>query len=418
MADKSGDSDADSKTAPPPPPPPPSDPSAYLAAWDCVADVSVNGIKQAGLAAGAEKLKIVSDCLFVGGSPMEAAFSAFLACFSLFDTFPEVLMSIIAAAYKIAEFEWFDDSSYTVSAFVREDDDAVKLKFLSLKARMNSDHFQNGLNLLVATKVNWWQMNHHVGQGSLMGYAKKMVVAKFGEAAGKDRDVYNCVWKLGHWASTRGVLASLGVKEVGSKLREFPEPADDVKIRIRGFPAGTAKVGFCFAVSIRIYMGMFYRIVGYLPNQMSIIELASMIYKHPARFHVGASHLIPGSGRQDCSVAEEDIRFASAYIHALGKGSSLSGSQACMKLDEVKDHEIYTRVTGYVREMQKHSIADEDAMKTLKAQGALTGSMFEFMQAVDNSLLADLGVTKRAAPAIKAPPAEEEKTVAPPPPPV
>lgn len=64
--------------------------------------------------------------------------------------------------------------------------------------------------LIVATKANFWAMNHHTGQGEAQGYAKKVLVKLFRDGVNKSAETM--AHTIGHWASTIKVLTLAGVR--------------------------------------------------------------------------------------------------------------------------------------------------------------------------------------------------------------
>lgn len=60
--------------------------------------------------------------------------------------------------------------------------------------------------MVLATKLNWYQTNHHTGtdKNSLSGYVDKAYKATAEEGADALTEaVVSCIHKGGHWASTK-----------------------------------------------------------------------------------------------------------------------------------------------------------------------------------------------------------------------
>jgi len=62
--------------------------------------------------------------------------------------------------------------------------------------------------MIAATKVNWWQCNHHLGQEGMQGYAHKTFRIKY--PGQQPNACTTVVHTAGHWASTKLVLRQLG----------------------------------------------------------------------------------------------------------------------------------------------------------------------------------------------------------------
>lgn len=101
------------------------------------------------------------------------------------------------------------------------------------------------LRFIVAAKVNYWKTNHHTGSPKPAGYfLKALKLSKLDDASEAD---ISALWRLVHWADTRVILAVLGIsglkvdKASVAAARKVIRPSDDVVLRIRSAPAGTAK---------------------------------------------------------------------------------------------------------------------------------------------------------------------------------
>jgi len=345
-------------------------------------DITINGIREVGLAAGAEKVRVPAECLCIGSTPAVAGYSAWLGARDLGSEHPGVLASLVGAAIQIVANAWFDNECYTNAAVLGNDSKENRAAFAEYLKKMSPSDQERGVLILAATKVNWWQTNHHVGQARFQGYIKKVVTAQFGVAAAAHDGVYNAVWRLGHWASTRGVLASLGIRGCGPKMRSFPAPTEDISIRIRAYPAGTAKVGVAIAIFKRIYHGMFGKVLPPSPNIGELMESSVNILSRPVEFHVGASHLTGGNGREIVDVSEDIMRYCAAYVHALAAKSTLAGAAVLPSADSVKDHEVTTVINSIQLTLAKTGMNMEDRLKIIEQGAAAKDSIVASIDAL------------------------------------
>ena len=69
---------------------------------------------------------------------------------------------------------------------------------------------------IVATKLNWFTTNHHVGQGFASKYICKVMANTYSWSRNVDGGITegakNTLWKIGHWASTLLCLCILGMR--------------------------------------------------------------------------------------------------------------------------------------------------------------------------------------------------------------
>jgi hypothetical protein len=67
------------------------------------------------------------------------------------------------------------------------------------------------LTILNATKISWWQTNHHVGTRRTTTYVKKACDTAFPTGIIDRVDCLGIVHNAGHWVSTHMVLWHLGI---------------------------------------------------------------------------------------------------------------------------------------------------------------------------------------------------------------
>lgn len=201
-----------------------------------------------------------------------------------------------------------------------------------------------GLILAVASKVNWWKIGHHTGQGALVGYLVK--AAKILDVQITTKEDIAAVWRLGHWFDTRRVLHALGVPEIAATDRQgniVPfapiEPANvvfevgpEVSRRIASNPAGTAKLADCVAAIDAVKVIPAVNLIesvnlGDLPKWRSSLH---DVANHPARFHVGSKYL---TGREQVIVPtppEFVFVWLKSVLEATGASATLLEAQ-CFK---------------------------------------------------------------------------------------
>lgn len=113
--------------------------------------------------------------------------------------------------------------------------------------RITVENMRTALTVVSSTKINWWMMNHHVGQEDFSGYAHKVCKMYYPKYTG-GKELFH---QLGHWASTLRVLRSMLPTTEADMLRVV-QPifnptanivlADDAGLRMDSFPAGTHRV--------------------------------------------------------------------------------------------------------------------------------------------------------------------------------
>lgn len=336
-----------------------------------------NGPSEVGIAAGSD---VISDSLVrlqIGphGSGntgvMVAAFSAHYVAAVHLKVSPFWVKIAVAAAVFIAKNGVFDkecaidetvpaDFSLTPEVSTTLDDIA-----------RDSQWMAKALGVVSATKVNWFQTNHHTGQGRMQGYIRKFV--SFIDPAIAEGDVESSlitlVWAIGHWASTGAVLAALGVKHVKTLISKvpFPKPADDMKLRLASLPAGVAKFGVVKAIFDRIAVSVVAEFLPPCPGVDDVYKIHDTILQHPLAFHIGRHFISRNPVKELPAVPEEVIEYAAAYIHAAHAGTTLARSPGLPVAAMVNTHIVFTITQGVMKSLRASSVNPEDVAKVISS---------------------------------------------------
>ena len=119
-----------------------------------------------------------------------------------------------------------------------------------------SDMISKALTLMVATKFNWYQTNHHVRQGHAFIHKIASTMCPWMQSSENSitEVAKNTIWEIGHWVSTHLCLNLMGMR---TGIRVIASPcgfpvgtailADDKKIRCDAAPAGMAKTALVHA---------------------------------------------------------------------------------------------------------------------------------------------------------------------------
>jgi len=95
-----------------------------------------------------------------------------------------------------------------------------------LKAALSEANLRAAATSLMVLKWNWFQTNHHTGQGEYSPFVKKYIKLAWNHllqgtgAATSDDRIIDIMWTCGHWASTHLCLHAWGFNWAG----EVPQP--------------------------------------------------------------------------------------------------------------------------------------------------------------------------------------------------
>jgi hypothetical protein len=151
----------------------------------------------------------------------------------------------------IPDGDWYEsNSAYEIS------EESGK----ELSEKINHDTMTIANTIICATKVNFWLMNHHVGQRAdrniAAGYVQEVLLLKFGNPL--PPNIVCVADMLGKYASTRFILTKAGIpnileteSRVGSDVYEIMF-GDDFKLKFRALPAGTDRLAVCHEAARRL----------------------------------------------------------------------------------------------------------------------------------------------------------------------
>jgi hypothetical protein len=233
-----------------------------------------------------------------------------------------------------------------VEAPVATDDSVVR----SISEALGVEYMKACVTLVAAAKANYWQTNHHTGQGKLSGYPKKVLEVKFAseyKAAGEDR-VLSTVHKIGHWACTRHVLQVGGVEgllqtdNVFPGINQAPSFSAETKMRFSSLPAGQHQVAVTHAALVRLNRSTMLAGCPDFQNMRSLHTAYNTIIANPAVHHVGAAYLTgstvpPRAQDQGCGT----LGRLGTYITKINPKSTLAKSPH-FSVDSIQSADDYS----------------------------------------------------------------------------
>lgn len=218
------------------------------------------------------------------------------------------------------------------------------------------EDMEKGILLLLATKVNWWRENHHVGERVFSSFMKKVLTELFDDSAEdyiNDQEIKQAIWVAGHWMDTRTV-----VTDMLSILKDHRPSSFNLDIpqyilsAMKSFPAGTGRYVLYHSILQSIFNSP-YAVAA--PRDVEIQKFLGTyesIQANPMRYHVGAAEvglpkpINPGNPNQRVQMV------CSAYIHATAPTSHLASSHAITPFQQIQGNMIYLRMLQIARKHQ------------------------------------------------------------------
>lgn len=241
--------------------------------------------------------------------------------------YPDLCLCIIGAAREIEMNRWFNEKCVTAEDATSIDLMPLRNDAITYASKIKQGHVITGLEILVASKINFFHTDHHVGKPELEGESLRSIVVKsFGEEALFSDDVYNSIRAFVHWADTRGILYKLGCKGMTVDVnlihdfRNFPEPSADLKLCLsKRYPAGVSRFGVVKKCMKLIAMSPLGQLLS-VPKSGKldkISRICEMIEAEPAKFHLRSYFSLKTLPYDSSQIPSVDgfIEVLSAVIH-------------------------------------------------------------------------------------------------------
>lgn len=171
--------------------------------------------------------------------------------------------------------------------------------------------------VIVATKANYWTMNHHTGQGAVQGHVKKVLDIFY-----KDRvtdSLVSAAHNLGKFVSTLKVLSIAGIESirgvtpiVESSGAGLTLSSDDKLKYFGSMPAGTHRLAIAYEAGRRLLRNVHAPLCPDIQDFIAIPPKRMAVLAARASYHISASYLT-GEARADYSDTENE-----RYLGRLG----------------------------------------------------------------------------------------------------
>jgi hypothetical protein len=127
----------------------------------------------------------------------------------------------------------------------------------------------HGMDVILATKLSWWETGHHTNQGKMKPYLRQALTKGFGRFA----EMVDWANTVGQWASTHACLHKLGLQTGREFVPLLAAEENEVRIVVSetlkrsastSLPAGTASHAFCETM---------FKTICYEPSSSEILSL-------------------------------------------------------------------------------------------------------------------------------------------------
>lgn len=226
------------------------------------------------------------------------------------------------------------------------------------------------VTLLLATKVTFVMLNHHVGTNAAQveGYAGKVLRAWEMQGLAGMREA---LWMAGHWMNTRQALHELGYP--GLQLVRAQtlgiEVQDDMRLRITGGVAGTAKTLVYLAAYEMLIRTAYIYVVIMITDIDELRAAAAAIHAEPMEYHMGSQYLTGHPRKVAPALPDEDMSALASWLHAVIPNHTVSKSPTIMSSDEVAPTDTTAACRALKLAMAK-TTDSEVALRLARSKGA------------------------------------------------
>lgn len=210
--------------------------------------------------------------------------------------YEEFCLCIIGVARELELNKWYENSNVVDYANNKFSPELVKSS-INFGHKVNSNHLTIGYNLLVASKLNFFHTDHHLGSKLYGFYFIKFIKQYFGEDIMNDNGILIALKSFVHWGSIRLILYKLDVPNVYISDEEylrftlFPDPSPELKHEIFvKYPSGTSKFNIIKKCLLHLRQYKFSKIIEFPKDSKYdlewIFKLCKDIESDPIKYHL------------------------------------------------------------------------------------------------------------------------------------
>ncbi|KAG7660605.1 uncharacterized protein J8A68_005871 [[Candida] subhashii] len=220
----------------------------------------------------------------------------------ILDQFPEFCVTILGMAQVLERKKWYEEENHCVLHIKNAKYDPRELAQIAdeyiLDHPITDQHIEWGVNLMIASKLNFFHTDHHIGTKLEGLYMRQFIEEYFGEDALNSHDVLIALKSCVHWGNIKGILYKLEVpnlslsQDIIENFASFPDPLPELKMNIyERYPSGTSKYSL-IRKAIDLLCDWKYSKLVDIPPQIDfewIFELCHDIESDPIKYHLRSS---------------------------------------------------------------------------------------------------------------------------------
>lgn len=219
----------------------------------------------------------------------------------LLEKYPDFCLSIIGVARELELNGWGESSNVIQYDEANEYPAQLIHDALEFSNQIQPNHLEMGMNLLMASKLNFFHTDHHLGTKIYGLYLIKYMKDYFGEESINNPEILVALKSFVHWGSIKCILYKLGLPNIYLtddeflSYKTFPEPPQELKEEIwNKYPSGTSKYYLIKnALSLIIQTSDFAGLIPYPEDEKYsldwLFKLCKDIESDPIKYHLRSS---------------------------------------------------------------------------------------------------------------------------------
>jgi len=335
----------------------------------------LNGALDLGIAAGVDTISDQSAYLHFSAGILETEAAVRHAVSRL--VIPVGWSDFVKSLYVRSAIYVVSNGLVTASSNATENSTAVAVNGDdAITAILNTDVDGVRVATLVwATKVTYWMVNHHVGQDAskIAGYVGKVINAW--ELSG-ETGIRDALWRVGHWVDTKYAMVELGIDDIqgGYAKRDLVRMSDDMALRVKSNPAGTAKLFTYYEIYKLVVKSVFSLFITMETSQDDIEASVASVQDDPVRYHMG-SIFLSGEERLNANgFTESELADLAAFIHVVQPTGTLAKAGVIIPKADLTSLESFVNMTNLKISMAK-GVNMKVALNLAAKRGMGTGGL-------------------------------------------
>lgn len=218
----------------------------------------------------------------------------------IFETHPDLCLSIVGAARELEVNGWYEEQNSSVinyKVLKSSIDDSDRENALRFAQDVTPEHLRKAYILLYCAKLSFFHTDHHIG-AKLEGAPVRQCIEEFYGADALESPSFLVALKsFVHWANIKGLLYKLEVPNIDlddealQKFMKFPDPPEDlIKHIYDRYPSGTSKYSLMRKAMDILGDFKYSQLVPYPEGEEFelkwLFELCRNIESDPARYHL------------------------------------------------------------------------------------------------------------------------------------